>query len=164
VTYDTRQDYMSDAEYSRLIKAEKKMVKKKRTPAQIRATKKLVALNKKKRAKKKVGRVSQITKRKPTARLKARRAKPKKKGYFANPIGQLLAIWLETKSDSSGNPRRLFIIVNMAGKVEAVIDEGYRGESAIKDAGFRNVSIIGRFTIPTKDYRDLLKSYPNTKK
>jgi len=75
-------------------------VKKKRTAKQLAATKKLVALNKKRRAKpkrkvkaktktkpkKKTGRVSQITKRKPTARLKARRAKPKKKGYFANPI------------------------------------------------------------------------------
>lgn len=76
-------------------------VKKKRTPAQIRATKKLVALNKKKRGKKKapkkkVGRVSQITKKKPSARLKARRAKPKKKGYFPNPIDYCLVYEKDT--------------------------------------------------------------------
>ncbi len=73
-------------------------VKKKRTKAQLAATKKLVALNKKRRAgakkktvKKKVGRNSQITKKRPGARLKARRAKPKKKGYFPNPISYVVA-------------------------------------------------------------------------
>lgn len=72
-------------------------MKKKRTPAQIRATKKLVAFNKARRranptpakrrvkAKKKVTRVSQATGKKPSARLKRRRSMPKKKGYYPNP-------------------------------------------------------------------------------
>ena len=61
--------------------------KKKRTPAQIRATKKLVALNKKraKAGRKSIGRPSQTTKKKPTKRLKRRRAANTKKGYFPNP-------------------------------------------------------------------------------
>ncbi len=76
-------------------------IKKKRTKAQLAATKKLVALNKKRAAgtkkkavkkspKKKVGRKSQVTKKAPSARLKARRAKPKKKGYFPNPISYIV--------------------------------------------------------------------------
>lgn len=70
--------------------------KKKRTDKQIAATKKLVAFNKKQRrnpAKKKtvkkkkaVSRVSQVTKKKPTARLKRRRSAKVKKGCFHNPI------------------------------------------------------------------------------
>ena len=71
-------------------------VKKKRTQAQIAATKKLVAFNKKRRGtvkkkrvvkkKKAISSPSQITKKAPSARLKRRRKANVKKGYFPNPV------------------------------------------------------------------------------
>jgi len=74
-------------------------VKKKRTKKQIAATKKLVALNKKRRqanpkkkakrkarAKVKVGARSRATKKRPSAELKRRRKKNTKKGYYPNPV------------------------------------------------------------------------------
>lgn len=88
-------------------------VKKRRTKAQIAATKKLVAFNKKKRSKKsvkkkkakkktkykkKISRVSQATKKKPSARLKKRRAKKKVKGYFPNPKRSEYYVVAEGKS------------------------------------------------------------------
>jgi hypothetical protein len=45
---------------------------------------------KKRTVKKSVTRPSQITKKAPSKRLKARRAMPEKKGYFPNPVGNKL--------------------------------------------------------------------------
>ncbi len=76
--------------------------KKTRSAKQIAATKKLVALNKKRRAnpkkrktkrkvkakvkaKVKVSAKSRVTGKRPTAKLKKRRAKNTKKGYYPNP-------------------------------------------------------------------------------
>jgi len=83
-------------------RGKKKMAtRKRRTPAQIRATKKLVAFNKRRgrkaparkrktptRRKVAVTALSRTTRRKPTARLKARRRKNishKMRGYYPNP-------------------------------------------------------------------------------
>ena len=60
-------------------------VKKKRTPAQIAATKKLIAFNKKRRGAAKKKRA--VKKKKATsARLKLRSKANVKKGYFPNPV------------------------------------------------------------------------------
>jgi len=75
-------------------------VKKRRTKKQIAATKKLVALNRKRarmknpkkkarrraRPKVKVGAKSRVTGKRPDAELKRRRKKNTKKGYYPNPI------------------------------------------------------------------------------
>ncbi len=74
--------------------------KKKRTKKQIAATKKLVALNRKRarmknpkkktrrkaRPKVKVGARSRVTGKRPDAELKRRRKRNTKKGYYPNPI------------------------------------------------------------------------------
>jgi len=83
-------------------------VKKKRTKKQIAATKKLVALNKKRRranpkkkakrkarARVKVGAKSRATNKRPSAALKKRRAKNTKKGYYPNPSGKRFVVYLE---------------------------------------------------------------------
>ncbi len=79
-------------------KRKKRRSVKTRSAKQIAATKKLVALNKKRRAnpkkrktkrkvkaKVKVSAKSRVTGKRPTAKLKKRRAKNTKKGYYPNP-------------------------------------------------------------------------------
>lgn len=93
--------------------------KKRRTAKQIAATKKLVAFNKKRRgavkkkaapkkkrraAKKSIGRRSQATGKKPSARLKRRRAKDTIKGYYPNPARKsgYVIVAVDKKSGQTG--------------------------------------------------------------
>lgn len=78
----------------RKTRGKKKMATKRRTAAQKRATKRLVAFNKARRKpakrkapakRKSITRVSAKTKRKPTKRLVSRRRRNTHKGYFPNP-------------------------------------------------------------------------------
>jgi hypothetical protein len=46
----------------------------------------------------------------------------------------MIAVKIETKNDTNGNPRRGFIILSDEGSVLAFADQGYRGELATLDA------------------------------
>jgi len=107
------------------------------------------------------GAKSRTTGKTPTKRLRKRRTKNTKPGYYPNPSKKFLAIHLNAGNDASGNPRRLYVIVDIGGAVHAVIDEGYNGQQAIRMAGFpSSTPIIGQFPVPVRDYRNLLKSFP----
>lgn len=84
-------DHLKEVKENPMAKAKKKTSKKKRSPAQIAATKKMLAARKAKMKtdKRRVGTsqtaVSRVTKKPPSARLKKRRAKNVTKGYYPNP-------------------------------------------------------------------------------
>lgn len=87
----TLPDHLQEPEANPMT-VKKKATRKKRSAKQIAATKKLVALNKKrakKRTKKRVGtsqtKRSMATGKPPTKRLKKRRAKNTEAGYYPNP-------------------------------------------------------------------------------
>lgn len=77
-----------------------------------------------------------------------------------------LAIHLNAGNDRNGNPRRLYLIVqlkkvnknNWAEVIDA-IDENYSGHGAVKQAGYDDTPVIGRFDTTPAEYRDLLKRY-----
>ena len=80
----------------------------------------------------------------------------------ANPIGHgKLAIWLNAGNNTSGNPRRLYVVVTTSGVVEGVYDEGYDGPSAVT-SHHPGIEIVGQFMITPAQYRDLLK-HPKAK-
>lgn len=76
----------------------------------------------------------------------------------------VLALHLKTRSDTNGNPRRLFAVVNCEGEVIGVADEGYRGTRAVEELkrarGWDAFSIpIGsQIEITPRAYRELITS------
>lgn len=82
-------EHLNEVKENPMKKKQSTGVKKKRSPAQIAATKKMLAARKKKKDKRVVGTsqtaVSRVTKKAPSARLKKRRAKNVTAGYYPNP-------------------------------------------------------------------------------
>lgn len=115
-----------------------------------------------------VTRKSQATGKAPSARLKARRKKARTapKGYFPNPSApRYVAIKLDAGHDRSGNPRRIWVILDtVKDAYVASVPEGYRGPTALKEtlpARARYVE-AGTFRITATEYNALIKSLPRT--
>ena len=71
----------------------------------------------------------------------------------------MFAIHLKTKNDTSGNPRRLFLICNAHGPI-ASVPEGYDGTDAIRQAGFKNCPVVWDVQMVPGDYRRQQKMAP----
>jgi len=73
----------------------------------------------------------------------------------------MIAILLNAGNDVSGNPRRVFVVLNNKGDIVEAIDEGYGGKAALFDkypAVNRGLSPSSFSTTP-KEYRELLKDW-----
>ena len=78
----------------------------------------------------------------------------------------MIAIHVNAGNDTNGNPRRLFVVFDDAGKmanyvpdarVMAVVSEGYRGSAALRDE-YPDVPVAEiRLDITPKQYRELLR-------
>lgn len=67
---------------------------------------------------------------------------------------------LNAGNDVNGNPRRLLVIIDGAGSIIDVIDEGYLGVAgALKEAGYQEImavqAFVPRFETTPKEYKDL---------
>lgn len=105
-----------------------------------------------------INKKSQITKKAPSERLKKRRGKNTEMGYFPNPIADKIALHFNAGNDANGNPRRVFVVVNTAGKVVEAINEGYRGERSVTEE-YPGIAIVGSFPISATEYKKFLKEY-----
>lgn len=72
----------------------------------------------------------------------------------------LSAIKINALNDSSGNPRRGWVILNTAEGYTAAVDfcdEGYDGSAAVTNAGYpRSLAEAPEFRVPYFEYRQML--------
>jgi hypothetical protein len=80
----------------------------------------------------------------------------------------MIAIKLSTTNDANGNPRRCYVVLHDGVRfgvptgypgIEAVIDEGYEGIRALRDAYPSIVDTAAEFDVPVREYNDLLDRY-----
>jgi hypothetical protein len=73
----------------------------------------------------------------------------------------LSAIKINAKNDTSGNPRRGWVILNTAEGYTAVVDfcdEGYLGSAAVTQKGYpRSLAEAPEFFVPPSEYRQMLE-------
>jgi hypothetical protein len=72
----------------------------------------------------------------------------------------MTVINLNAGNDRNGNPRRLLVIIDSAGTVIDVVDEGYQGVmGALREAGYEEIAavqaFVPRFETTPKEYNDL---------
>jgi hypothetical protein len=65
----------------------------------------------------------------------------------------MIAVYIATKNDTNGNPRRGWIIFNATGDVAGFVDEGYLGTAALAEAGWGTVPRTAqRITVTPGEY------------
>lgn len=69
----------------------------------------------------------------------------------------MIAVHLAAPNDANGNSRRVYVVFDDEADVIAVVDEGYRGTGALKDAGFEGIHVSGKFATTPGEYRNLIK-------
>jgi hypothetical protein len=70
------------------------------------------------------------------------------------------AVYVGTKNDTNGNPRRGWAIYSaITGVLHTFVDEGYNGRAALAEAGFANLeaNATGRIDITPGQYRSFVK-------
>ncbi len=69
-----------------------------------------------------------------------------------------IAIYLRSKNDVNGNPRRLFLILDEEGIVD-IVDERNRGTYALRDEYPEIKYPVVAVDIPPSEYKRLLKEF-----
>lgn len=62
------------------------------------------------------------------------------------------AVKIEADNDRNGNPRRGWLVYDQTGTYAAFVDEGYRGEQALR-AEFSNVTVLTHVPTSASYYR-----------
>lgn len=87
-----------------------------------------------------------------------RRSNPDRKMLIPNPRREAVAaIHVKAKSDTSGNPQRLFMVIDDSGRVIDVIDESYDGERAVTEK--YDVHAIIPIKLQQGEYRRILRDW-----
>lgn len=74
-----------------------------------------------------------------------------------------IAIYLDAGHTTSGNPRRVFVVIDEQANVVDTIDEGYEGVQALyKRHG--KIPVTGRFDTSAREYRELIKRQRDTER
>ena len=69
----------------------------------------------------------------------------------------MLAVYVGTKNDRNGNPRRGWIIYAADGQVDDFVEEGYQGIGALREKYARTPSTSFRkMEVTSSEYRQLL--------
>lgn len=79
----------------------------------------------------------------------------------------MIAIYLNAGHDTNGNPRRGWVITEDNGDSIDYVDEGYRGGSALKVAGYEGIPVTGEIPTTASFIRDLkrqMKDAPRPKR
>ena len=120
------------------------MARRKATPAQLRALAK--------------GRKKMAAKRRAKKKATKRTTRPRKKTTRRrNPAGyKYSTIRLRTKNDTSGNPRRIFVVLSR-GSIVGIFDEGYSGEHAITVKAMRDSYAGVTIDVTPTEYREMKK-------
>lgn len=71
---------------------------------------------------------------------------------------KLTAIKLAAGHTASGNPRRVYVLLDRFGAIVATVDEGYEGWHAVKRAGFPNAVFGPTFSTTGPEYRELTRN------
>ena len=76
----------------------------------------------------------------------------------------MIAIKLCATNDESGNPRRCYVVLTKQTNngwpgIEAVIDEGYDGFSAVRQKYPGIIDTAAEFDVPTREYNDLMDRF-----
>jgi len=70
----------------------------------------------------------------------------------------MIYLHLKAKNDPSGNPQRLFVVVDRAGNTVDVIDEGYRGHGAVREQ-HPGACAGPTLEIPKKEYHAIKREW-----
>ncbi len=71
----------------------------------------------------------------------------------------MIAVYIATKNDTNGNPRRGWIVFNASGGVSGFVDEGYLGTAALAEAGWGTIPRTAqRITVTPGEYRGWKKA------
>jgi len=74
----------------------------------------------------------------------------------------MLAVYISTTNDTSGNPRRGWIIFDDTGHSSTFIDEGYLGKAALAQGGFPTIArTYTRINVTPGEYRSWMKVRKN---
>lgn len=69
----------------------------------------------------------------------------------------MIAIKLDAGNDRNGNRRRVFVVLDKDGEIRGIVDEGYKGTSALRDAFPKVKNYPPVFATTPQEYRELLK-------
>ena len=67
----------------------------------------------------------------------------------------MIYLHLKAASDNNGNPRRLFMVLDANGNIQAVIDQGYNGSREV-DKRFPDAKEGPMISITVSEYNPLL--------
>lgn len=64
----------------------------------------------------------------------------------------MLAVYIATKNDRNGNPRRGWIVMDQSGEAVRFVEEGYRGNGALADAGLPDIPATSRLDVTPGEF------------
>jgi len=76
-----------------------------------------------------------------------------------NARPRYVVVRLAAPSDANGNPRRVYVVNDVEGKIPPrAYDEGYQGRGAVPAEVWDDAAVLGTIPVAVKVYREALRA------